>query len=109
MQCANPKCRQDALDLQAGTLCLIELSLPPDERIIRADGGFPVVVAPSRYFWLCPECSRIWKMRRWTSAGVDLEPKRPDWRPAQGTQTAKIEPVREGFRPQRQVLPPLVA
>jgi hypothetical protein len=109
MQCANPKCRRDALDLQTGTLCLIELSLPPDERIIRADGGFPVAVAPSRYFWLCPECSRIWKMKRWTSAGVDLEPNRQDWRQTQEAQAEKIAPAREGFRPQRQVLPHLVA
>ena len=73
MQCANPDCRLPALDLSTGVLCLIELDVPPEERVIRSDGGFPVCSVPSRYFWLCPRCSLYIRVRRWTSDGVIFE------------------------------------
>ena len=73
MKCANPDCRVPALDLSAGVLTLLELDVPPEERVIRSDGGFPVCSVPSRYFWLCAKCSSHLRMRRWTSTGLVLE------------------------------------
>jgi hypothetical protein len=73
MRCANPDCNQSALDLLTGTLRLIELDVPPDERVVRSDWGFPICAVPSKYFWLCGECSRLLKMKRWTRDGLILE------------------------------------
>src|SRR5689334_20895146 len=73
MQCANPHCRMPALDLSAGVLRLVELDVPPEERVLRSDGGFPVCSVPSRYFWLCPRCSSYLRVGRWTFDGVILE------------------------------------
>jgi hypothetical protein len=99
MQCVNPECRQDAKDLHTGTLRLLELAIPPEERIVRADSGFPIVVVPSRYFWLCSQCSRIWRMRRWTRAGLVLEPPNgPELRSAglePRCQTVTVAPPRQ--------------
>jgi hypothetical protein len=74
MQCANPSCRTDAQHLENGTLRLFEMEVPPGKRTVGADFGFPVFVVPTRYFWLCAACSRFLTMRRWTSAGLVLEP-----------------------------------
>lgn len=98
MQCVNPKCRRDAQDLHTGTLRLLELAIPPEERIVRADTGFPIVVVPSRYFWLCSQCSRIWRMKRWTPAGLVLEPNLPDCGQEWAPQTVKIAPARQVSR-----------
>jgi hypothetical protein len=95
MQCVNPKCRQDAQELRAGTLRLLELAIPPEQRIVRADSGFPIVVVPSRYFWLCSQCSRVWKMKRWTPAGLLLEPLPLDSSQEQVLQTVKVAPARQ--------------
>lgn len=109
MKCANPDCRQDAHDLYSGTLRLLELAIPPEERIVRADSGFPVVVVPSRYFWLCTDCSRIWRMKRWTPAGLLLEPKRPDPSQKLAPQTVKVAPARQAPRSRVQLRPYRVA
>ncbi len=74
MQCANPRCRQSAHDLQDGTLRLVELDVAPEDRVVRSDGGFPVCAVPSRYFWLCAQCSKVLIIKRWTLAGLILEP-----------------------------------
>lgn len=95
MQCVNPQCRRDAQDLQTGTLRLLELAIPPEERVIRPEGGFPVVAVPSRYFWLCSQCSRIWRMKRWTAEGLLLEPKLLESGKEQPLQTVKIPPARQ--------------
>lgn len=73
MECANPGCRVPALDLSTGVLTLLELDVPPEERVIRSDGGFPVCSVPSRYFWLCAKCSSHLRIRRWTPTGLVLE------------------------------------
>lgn len=95
MQCMNPNCRQEAQDLHTGTLRLLELAIPPLERVVRADGDFPVVAVPSRFFWLCSQCSRAWRMKCWTTAGLVLVPNQPDnsqeWTP----QTVKVAPARQ--------------
>ncbi len=53
---------------------LLELDLPPEARVERSEWGFPVLSAPSRYFWLCEDCSRLYRIRVWTRDGVRLEP-----------------------------------
>lgn len=73
MRCANPDCQAPAVELSGGALRLLELDVPPEERVVRSDGGFPVCAVPSRYFWLCPSCSSYLTMRRWTLDGVILE------------------------------------
>lgn len=75
MRCANPRCDQTAQDLQDGILRLIELDLPPEDRLLRIDGGFPICTAPSKYFWLCTDCSKAWTIKRWTIEGLHLEPR----------------------------------
>lgn len=109
MKCVNPKCRQDAQDLHTGTLRLLELAIPPEERIVRGDSGFPVIVVPSRYFWLCPQCSRTWKMKRWTPAGLVLEPNLDDSGQGQARQTVKVPPARQVPRSRLQMVPHRVA
>ena len=73
MRCANPACKAPAFDLSAGVLRLVELDVPPEERVIRSDGGFPVCSVPSRYFWLCPACSSFLRISRWTPQGLAFE------------------------------------
>jgi hypothetical protein len=73
MNCANPDCQTPSVDLSTGVLRLLELEVPPEERVVRSDGGFPVCSVPTRYFWLCPACSSYLKVRRWTLDGVILE------------------------------------
>lgn len=72
MKCANPECRRDAQHLSDGTLLLIEMDLPPEERLAGGEFGFPVCTAPSKYFWLCKACSRSLRIVRWTVAGPVL-------------------------------------
>lgn len=72
MHCANPACCCSAEDLTKGTLRLVELEVPPDERLIGIEGGFPVCVARSRYFWLCAKCSKLMRVTGWTATGVTL-------------------------------------
>lgn len=73
MRCANPNCDQTASDVTSGSLRLLELEVPPEQRVVRSDGGFPICCVPSRYFWLCDGCSRFLRIRRWTKDGLVLE------------------------------------
>ena len=73
MQCANPDCAKSAHDLTTGSLRLIELDVPPEQRVSRSDWGFPICSVPSRYFWLCERCCQFLSIRRWTKQGVILE------------------------------------
>lgn len=73
MHCANPNCHAAADDISTGTLKLIEYETAPEDRILNAAGGFPVCSASSRFFWLCPACSRSFTIRKWNSSGVGLE------------------------------------
>lgn len=75
MRCANPVCSLKSQDLRDGILRLIELDVAPEDRILGAEGGFPVCSVPSRYFWLCKECSRVLIIKRWTSTELILEPR----------------------------------
>lgn len=73
MRCANADCNQPAHDLTKGALRLLELEVPPEQRVLRSDSGFPVCAVPSRYFWLCEHCSKFLNIRRWTKDGLILE------------------------------------
>ena len=70
MHCANSQCCRDAEHFSQGTLWLVELELPSAERITGEESGFPICTAPSRYFWLCPDCSKSLQVERWTLAEV---------------------------------------
>jgi hypothetical protein len=70
VHCANPNCNVLAVNLNTGILRLIELDMPPDKRVVRSDGGFPVCSVPSRYFWLCESCSSSMRIKRWTPDGL---------------------------------------
>lgn len=74
MKCANPKCCRDAQHLSDGILLLLEMDLPPEERLAGDEFGFPVCTAPSKYFWLCEACSRNLRIVGWTVAGPVLAP-----------------------------------
>ena len=73
MQCANPHCRKAAENLDKGCLTFVEMEVPPEERTIRSDSGFPICSVPGKFFWLCAACSVTLKIRRWTRAGLVLE------------------------------------
>lgn len=76
MHCANPECSRAANDLTIGLLRLIELEVSPEQRVARSDGGFPICVAPSRYFWLCEKCCEVLSIRNWTSDGLVFESRK---------------------------------
>lgn len=101
MRCAHPQCRQEAHSLQEGTLRLLELAVPVEERVIRSDTGFPVVAVPSRYFWLCSDCSQRFTIRRWTPAGLILDPRSPE--EGEKSLLVKIPPSRSVSRSRLQV------
>lgn len=84
MKCANPNCQNRLVYLRGGSLRLLELECSPASRLQRAGGGFPVYSPSARYFWLCPECSRILVLKRWTSEGLILES-----RPTHGQQLTR--------------------
>jgi len=73
MYCANPECGREAKDLTSGVLRSIELDVPPEQRVTRSDGGFPICVVRSRYFWLCEQCCEVLSVRRWTANGLVFE------------------------------------
>lgn len=98
MQCANPECRRDAQDLQKGTLRLLEMDVPPEKRVVRSDSGFPICMVPSRYFWLCAECSHFLKIKRWTTNGLILEQ-------VQNEKAREITAEIGRFPPEKQALP----
>lgn len=73
MQCANPQCSKDLLYLREGRLELLELELYSRDHISADDDGFPIRSLPSRFFWLCGECTKTHIMKRWTASGLVLE------------------------------------
>lgn len=78
----------------------MEMDVPPEERVTRADYGFPVVAVPARHFWLCAACARLFRIKRWTRAGLDLEPLPPQATPERPP--VKIAPARAAA-PRRKV------
>ena len=70
-QCANPECSKELLYFREGTLELLELETHAD-RARPDDGAFAMSSLPSRFFWLCGECTKTHILRRWTTSGLIL-------------------------------------
>jgi hypothetical protein len=73
MQCANPQCSKELLYLREGRLELLELESHSHGQELADDAGFPIKSLPSRFFWLCGECTKTHIIRRWTPSGLVLE------------------------------------
>jgi hypothetical protein len=71
-QCANPQCSKELLYFREGTLELLELETQADDRARPDDGAFAMSSLPSRFFWLCGECTKTHILRRWTTSGLIL-------------------------------------
>jgi hypothetical protein len=102
MHCANPQCHQITQTLREGTLRMVELEVPPDERTVYGDAGFPVCSVPSKYFWLCADCSKVMTIRRWTLVGLILEPFQADT--GDGSQLKIMSRMPRESTPMRQAL-----
>jgi hypothetical protein len=74
LHCANPYCHTIAEDLLKGSLTLVEFEAAPADRLLHAEGGFPVCCARTLYFWLCAPCAEHLAIRKWNSAGLILVP-----------------------------------
>jgi hypothetical protein len=72
MHCANPQCSKELLYLREGTLRLLELEPHSDGQFRPDDGAFAMRSLPSKYFWLCGECTKTHIVKRWTTSGVVL-------------------------------------
>jgi hypothetical protein len=72
MHCANPQCSKELLYLREGTLRLLELEPDSDDQLRPDDGAFAMRSLPSKYFWLCGECTKTHIVKRWTTSGVVL-------------------------------------
>jgi hypothetical protein len=73
MHCSNPQCSKELLYLREGRLELVELERYSQDQESADDGGFPIKSLPSRFFWLCGECTKTHSIKRWTVSGVVLE------------------------------------
>jgi hypothetical protein len=76
MQCANPQCSKELLYLRDGRLELIELESDSDDQVRPDDGAFAMKSLPSKFFWLCGECTKIHIIKRWTTSGLFLVPRK---------------------------------
>ena len=72
MQCANPQCSKELLYLREGTLNLLEMEPHSDDQFQSDIGAFAMRSVPSKYFWLCGECTKTLIVKRWTTAGIVL-------------------------------------
>ena len=107
MKCANAQCGRMADDIFTGTLRLVERKVPANGRLAGDEDGFPVCSVPSRYFWLCSECSASMEVRAWTGSQIVLGPRRHVRRQAEA-EASTDEPVREAAR-RRKTDPPIMA
>jgi hypothetical protein len=76
MLCANPHCSKELLYLREGGAALIELELGSRDREWTDEGGFPVRSTPSKFFWLCGDCTKKLIIKRWTPSGLLLVPRK---------------------------------
>ena len=78
MRCANPDCCCGLFDQPGGSIWLMQLETPCDQLMESVDYDFSVSTLPSKYFWLCADCSRRFILSRWTPTGVSLVKKQPN-------------------------------
>jgi hypothetical protein len=72
VQCANPQCSKELLYLREGTLNLLEMESRSDDQFRSDVGAFAMRSVPSKYFWLCGECTKTLIVKRWTTSGLIL-------------------------------------
>jgi hypothetical protein len=72
MRCANPQCSKELLYLREGTLNLLEMESRSVDQFQSDVGAFAMRSVPSKFFWLCGECTKTFILKRWTSAGLVL-------------------------------------
>jgi hypothetical protein len=72
MHCANPQCSRELLYFRDGTLRLLELEPLSDGQFRPDEGAFATRSLPSKYFWLCGECTKTHIVKRWTTSGIVL-------------------------------------
>jgi hypothetical protein len=72
VQCANPQCSSELLYLREGRLNLLEMEPHSDDQFQSDVGAFAMRSVPSKYVWLCGECTKTLIVKRWTTAGIVL-------------------------------------
>jgi hypothetical protein len=72
LQCANPQCSKELFYLREGTLNLLEMESHSDDQFQSDVGAFAMRSVPSKFFWLCGECTKTLIVKRWTTAGLVL-------------------------------------
>jgi hypothetical protein len=72
MQCANPQCSKELLYLREGRVELLELESHFNDQLRPDDGAFAMKSLPSRFFWLCGECTKTYIAKRWITSGLVL-------------------------------------
>ncbi len=77
MQCANPPCSKELLYLREGTLNLLEMESHSNDQFQSDVGAFATRSVPSKYFWLCGECTKTLIVKRWTTTGLVLMLRNP--------------------------------
>jgi hypothetical protein len=77
MRCANPECGCGLFDLPGGSIWLMQLDTSCDQPAESMNYGSPLFMPSTKWFWLCPDCSRRFILSRWTPSGVSLVKKRP--------------------------------
>jgi hypothetical protein len=69
-QCANPQCSQELFYLREGRLALLYMESHANDQARPDDGAFAMSPLPSRFFWLCGECTKTYVVKRWTPSGL---------------------------------------
>ena len=72
MQCANPLCSKELIYLREGRIELLELESHSDDQLGPDDSAFAMRSLPSKFFWLCGECTKTHIVKRWTTSGLVL-------------------------------------
>jgi hypothetical protein len=72
VRCANPQCSKELLYLREGTLNLLEMEPHSDDQFQSDVSAFAMRSVPSKYCWLCGECTKTLIVKRWTTAGIEL-------------------------------------
>jgi hypothetical protein len=88
MQCANPQCSQELIYLREGRIELLELESDSCDQVWRDDGAFAMRSSLSRFFWLCGECAKLHIIKRWTTSGLFLVPRKRNVVASRSTQTS---------------------
>ncbi len=74
MLCANPDCCSGTFELPGGSIWWIELEESLERSFESDDNGLPTYALPTKYFWLCAECSQQFVLSRWKPRGIVLRP-----------------------------------